>query len=194
MGDCNGGGRVLRQVIDIFWPILALHFFTIWSSNTDKNIYHAGLRNIFHVTQSLKLINERQTRHTWLSWKCIPPPVSPALQAPRAEEWADPPQRPACPICSITQCNGKSFNTQTVIKLCHLTAKLLNAFSLKLSGNGSSISCSRSHGEDVVDANEEDEEVGEEEDKVEWEWGFSAKPSWGSGEAVLYQGEFPTDP
>ena len=43
---------------------------------------------------------------------------------------------------------------------------MLNAFSLKLSGNGSSISCSRSHGEDVVDANEEeDEEVGEEEEE-----------------------------
>ena len=77
---------------------------------------------------------------------------------------------------------------------------MLNAFSLKLSGNGSSISCSRSHGEDVVDANEDEgEEVGEEEEEekeeeeeVEGEWGFSAK--WGSGEAVLYQGEFPTDP
>ena len=78
-----------------------------------------------------------------------------------------------------------------MIKLCHLTAKLLNAFSLKLSGNGSSISCSRSHGEDVVDANEEDEEE-EKEEEVEGAWGFSAK--WGSGEAVLYQGEFPTDP
>ena len=56
-----------------------------------------------------------------------------------------------------------------MIKLCHLTAKLLNAFSLKLSGNGSSISCSRSHGEDVVDAKEEDEEDEEDEEEEEEE-------------------------
>ena len=41
----------------------------------------------------------------------------------------------------------------------HLTAKLLNAFSLKLCGNGSSRSCRRSHGEEVAEV--EEEKVGE---------------------------------
>ena len=46
----------------------------------------------------------------------------------------------------------------------HLTAKLLNAFSLKLCGNGSSKSCRRSHGEEVAEVEEdfgEEEKVGE---------------------------------
>ena len=42
----------------------------------------------------------------------------------------------------------------------HLTAKLLNAFSLKLCGNGSSRSCRRSHGEEVAEVKED---LGEEE-------------------------------
>ena len=42
----------------------------------------------------------------------------------------------------------------------HLTAKLLNAFSLKLCGNGSSRSCRRSHGEEVAEV---EEDFGEEE-------------------------------
>ena len=73
----------------------------------------------------------------------------------------------------------------------HLTAKLLNAFSLKLCGNGSSISCSLSQGEEVVD---EEEGVEEKEVEDEEEGGSSAKASWGDGDGVLYHGEFPSAP
>ena len=73
----------------------------------------------------------------------------------------------------------------------HLTAKLLNAFSLKLCGNGSSISCSLSQGEEVVD---EEEGVEEKEVEDEEEGGNSAKASWGDGDGVLYHGEFPSAP